>query len=88
MHGGGHGNDDRAIEPSGNGSGTSNPQLWENYYCNHLGLSYKTAVIFCGKFFLFFRYDPCRENENKLSQFIFVICCFSTNIIALSRKKS
>ena len=27
MHGGGRGNDGRAIERSGNGSGTSNPQL-------------------------------------------------------------
>ena len=50
MHGGGRGNDGRAIERSGNGSGTSNPQLWENYYCNYLGLSDKTAVIFRGKF--------------------------------------
>ena len=36
-------------------------------------LDYQTKqhIIFCGTFFSLFAYDPRRENENKLSNFIF-----------------
>ena len=45
-HGGGRGNDGRVTERSWNGSGTSNPQLWDNFYCIYLGLSDKTTYNF------------------------------------------
>ena len=45
-HGGGRGNDGRVTERSWNGSGTSNPQLWENFSCIYLGLSDKTTHNF------------------------------------------
>ena len=45
-HGGGRGNDSRVTERSWNGSGTSNPQLWDNFYCIYLGLSDKTTYNF------------------------------------------
>ena len=65
-------------------------RLSENFLVTVFTLDCQTKqqIIFRGTFFSLFTYDPPRENKNKLSNFIFVICCFSSNVYALSRQKS
>ena len=71
-HGGGRGNDGRVTEQSWNGSGTSNSHSYGRIFLAFT-LDYQTKqhIIFCGTLFSLFAYDPRRENENKLSNFIF-----------------
>ena len=46
----------------------------------------KQQTCFHVTFFSLFAFDPCRQNEKKLSHIIFVIVSFETNAYARSRK--